>query len=203
MVWRVSSGRPGAWIGLNRAERDGRRREPVQWKGKAAVLGGGLAHDVSIRAWRRPPPRLAAACEASMTTMRAPQRGHGQGATRGASGAVIRLLLRVGGRRVGAEQCAGYCDVRGAVGVGEEPVVADAVEASGQHVQEKRRMNSCGSKPHRLPAVPARRCDSPSSGTRRRRRRLRRCGGSRSRPGGCNGKDRRSTCFGPANGALQ
>jgi hypothetical protein len=41
----------------------------------------------------------------------------------------IRLLLRVGGRRVGAEQRAGFCDVVSAVGVGEEPVVADCRSA--------------------------------------------------------------------------
>jgi hypothetical protein len=41
----------------------------------------------------------------------------------------IRLVLWVGGRRVGAEQCAGCCDVLGAIGAGEEPVVADAVTA--------------------------------------------------------------------------
>ena len=37
--------------------------EPAQRNGKAAALAGGLAHDVSIRAWGRPPPRLAAARE--------------------------------------------------------------------------------------------------------------------------------------------
>jgi hypothetical protein len=37
--------------------------------------------------------------------------------------------LRVGGRRSDVEECAGCRDVLGAVGVGEEPVVADAVEA--------------------------------------------------------------------------
>src|SRR5271169_6590251 len=46
-------------------------------------------------------------------------------------------LLRVGGRRVGADQCPGRRNVVGAVGVGEEPVVVDAVEALGQHVHEK------------------------------------------------------------------
>ena len=67
----------------------------------------------------------------------------------------IRLLLRVGGRRVGAEQCAGSRDVVGAVGVGEEPKVADAVEAPGQHVQEKAPDELVRVKPHRLPAARA------------------------------------------------
>ena len=40
----------------------------------------------------------------------------------------IRLLMWVGGRRVGAEQCAGRRDALGAVGVGEEPD-EDAIRA--------------------------------------------------------------------------
>ena len=35
------------------------------------------------------------------------------------------------------EQCAGGRDVLSAVGVGEEPVVANAVEALGQDMQQK------------------------------------------------------------------
>ena len=49
----------------------------------------------------------------------------------------IRLLLWVGGRRGDIAECAGRRDVLGAVGVGKEPVVADAVEAARQHVQEE------------------------------------------------------------------
>jgi hypothetical protein len=61
--------------------------EPAQWKGKAAG-GGSLAHDVSnlpgVGRHLGSQPRA----KTSMTTMRAPQRGHGQGATPGASGVV-------------------------------------------------------------------------------------------------------------------
>ena len=39
---------------------------------------------------------------------------------------------------------AGFRDVLGAVGVGEEPVVADAVEALGEQVHQDNLMNSCG-----------------------------------------------------------
>ena len=46
----------------------------------------------------------------------------------------IRLFLRLGGRRGDIEECAGHRDALGTVGGGEEPVVADAVEALGQHV---------------------------------------------------------------------
>src|SRR5215472_2492148 len=47
----------------------------------------------------------------------------------------VRLLLRVGSRRGDLEECTGPRNALGAVGGGKEPVVADAVEALGQHVQ--------------------------------------------------------------------
>jgi len=62
--------------------------EPVHRNEKVATLTGGLAHDVSIllgvgrhfgSQWR---PKT------SITIMRAPQRGHGQGSIRGVSGAI-------------------------------------------------------------------------------------------------------------------
>jgi hypothetical protein len=45
--------------------------------------------------------------------------------------------LRVGGGRSDVEECAGCRDVLGAVGVGKEPVVADAVEALGQDMHQE------------------------------------------------------------------
>ncbi len=59
--------------------------EPAQRDGKAAH-GESLAHDVSnpLGAGRRLGSQPRA--KTSMTIMRAPQRGHGQGAARGASG---------------------------------------------------------------------------------------------------------------------
>ena len=61
--------------------------EPARQNGDAAGRGGSPAHDVSTLpgvgrhlGWQ---PRA----KTSMTIMRAPQRGHGQGATLGASGA--------------------------------------------------------------------------------------------------------------------
>ena len=61
--------------------------ESAQWIGKAAAHGVSLAHDVSfvLGVGRHLGSQLRA--KTSMTIMRAPQRGHGQGATRGASGA--------------------------------------------------------------------------------------------------------------------
>ena len=87
-----------------------------------------MAHGVEP-ARRRPRPRLAAAREhldhdhAGAAT-RAWARQHAWRIRRD-----IPLLLWVGGRRVGAEQSAGFCDVVGAVGVGEEPIMADAMAA--------------------------------------------------------------------------
>src|SRR5689334_20085778 len=88
-----------------------------------------------------------------MTIMRAPQHGtwarqHTRGVRR-----KIRLLLRAGGRRGDLEECTGGGDVLGAVGRGKEPVVADAVEALGQHVQQEAPDELVRLKPHRLPAV--------------------------------------------------
>ena len=64
----------------------------------------------------------------------------------------IRLLSRLDSRRVGAEQCAGRCDALGAVGAGQEPVVADAMEAPGQYVQQESPDELMRMQPHRLPA---------------------------------------------------
>ena len=53
------------------------------------------------------------------------------------------------------EQCAGCRDVLSAVGVGEEPIVADAVEALGQHVHQEAPDKLVRVKPHGLPAARA------------------------------------------------
>jgi hypothetical protein len=68
--------------------------------------------------------------------MRAPQCGHGQGA----HARRVRLsgcFLRFDGRRVSTEQCAGRSDAVGAVGAGQETIVADAMEALGQPMQQE------------------------------------------------------------------
>src|SRR5271166_2014714 len=79
---------PGALIAVNRDERDRRQRGASATERERAALGGGLAHDVSIvlgvgrhLGWRPD-------ANTSITIMRAPQRGHGQGDRRGASGAI-------------------------------------------------------------------------------------------------------------------
>ena len=59
----------------------------------------------------------------SMMIMRAPQRGQVQGCTRGSSGAAACSFL---GSTFG-----------GTIAVGEEAIVADPVEALGQHVHQE------------------------------------------------------------------
>ena len=61
--------------------------EPAHRNGKAATLTGGLAHEVSILLGVGRQLGWQAGANTSMTIMCAPQRGHGQGTTRGASGA--------------------------------------------------------------------------------------------------------------------
>src|SRR5215470_13038137 len=53
------------------------------------------------------------------------------------------------------EQCAGCRDVLSAVGVGKEPIVANAVEALGQDVHQEAPDKLVRMKPHRLPAARA------------------------------------------------
>jgi hypothetical protein len=61
--------------------------EPAHRNGKAATSTGGLAHDVSILLGVGRHLGSQPRANTSMTIMRAPQRGHGQGSTRGLSGA--------------------------------------------------------------------------------------------------------------------
>jgi hypothetical protein len=63
--------------------------------------------------------------------------------------------LRVGCRRGDIEQYAGCCDALSAGGIGKEAIVADAVEALGQHVEQKAPDELVRVKPHRLPAARA------------------------------------------------
>ena len=46
-------------------------------------------------------------------------------------------VVRLGQARWHGEQLAGACDVGGAIAVGEQSVVADAVQAPGQHVRQE------------------------------------------------------------------
>ena len=76
----------GLLIGVNVPGKIAAGVEPVHRNEKMAKLTGGLAHDVStllgVGRHLGSQPRA----KASITIMRAPHRGHGQGGTRGASG---------------------------------------------------------------------------------------------------------------------
>ena len=61
--------------------------EPAHWNGKAGTLTGGLAHDVSILISVGRQLGWQPGAKVSMTIMRAPQHGHGQGSTRSVLGA--------------------------------------------------------------------------------------------------------------------
>ena len=62
--------------------------EPAQRSGKVPPGGGSPAHDVSNLSGVGRQLGSQPRAKTSMTIMRAPQRGHGQGATRDASGVV-------------------------------------------------------------------------------------------------------------------
>jgi hypothetical protein len=68
--------------------------EPAHRNGKAATSTGGLAHDVSILIGVGRHLGSQPRANTSMTIMRAPQRGHGQGSTRGLSGATSGCFWR-------------------------------------------------------------------------------------------------------------
>src|SRR6202008_3152870 len=61
--------------------------EPGQGTGKAATVTTGLVHDESILLGVGRHCGSQPGAKVSMTIMRAPQRGHGQGSTRSVSGA--------------------------------------------------------------------------------------------------------------------
>ena len=87
-----------------------------------------------------------------MMIIRPPQHGHGCGSTR-------RLAWRCGLGGLGLlwrrhrEQLASACDVGGAVAVGEQPIVSDAMEALGQHVDQEATDELVGRQRHRLVAA--------------------------------------------------
>jgi hypothetical protein len=59
---------------------------PAHWNEKGVTLTGGLAHDVSILLGAGRHLGSQPRAKTSITIMRAPQRGHGQGSARGVSG---------------------------------------------------------------------------------------------------------------------
>jgi hypothetical protein len=96
--------------------------EPARRNGKVATLTIGLGHDVSTVLGIGRQLGSQARANTSITIMRAPQRGHGQGSTRRASGVISGCFCGSAGGRDDMEQCAGCRDVLSAVGVGKEPL---------------------------------------------------------------------------------
>src|SRR5262245_65003663 len=94
------------------------------------------------------------AAKTSMTIIRPPQRGQGQGRTRGSSAAAAFSCSGSTTRdaRGSTEQLACACDVGGTMGAGEQAIMADTVEAFGQHVREESPDELVGVQCHRLPA---------------------------------------------------
>ena len=99
-----------------------------------------------------PEPRLAARLEGldddhASAAARANVRLLVLAATIGAIAAPARR-----GRVGYAEEPAGQCDIVGAIGVGEEAVVADAMEPTGQHMDQEAADELVGVERHQLVA---------------------------------------------------
>ena len=88
-----------------------------------------------------------------MMIMRPPQQGHGRGSTRGSSSAAVSGVSGCCGAGRHGEQLARPRDVGGAVAAGEQPVVADAMEALGQHVHQEAPDELVRGQRHRLVAA--------------------------------------------------
>ena len=88
-----------------------------------------------------------------MMIMRPPQQGHGCERVR------LVAIIAIGSLALGllayGEQFAGARDVVGAGGLGEQAVVADAVEAVGQDVDQEAADELVGGERHHLVAVAA------------------------------------------------
>lgn len=72
----------------------------------------------------------------------------------GVAGERIRLVRGRFGHRL-MQQFANLCDMDLAVGVGEQSIVADAMKAGGQYVQQKAAHELVGTQGHRFVARPA------------------------------------------------
>ena len=124
--------------------------------------------------------------------IRPPQHGHGgrQSSGRGGIGIAASAAFGLGLGR--GEKFAGARDVGLAAGAGEQPVVADAVEALRQDVEQEAPDELARIERHGAVALAARCGGSPCSGRSRRPRRARSAGCWRWRRGGCSATDRRA-----------
>jgi hypothetical protein len=72
-----------------------------------------------------------------MMIMRQPQQRHGRGRTWGSSAAAVSDVSACCGRDGTASSWRRPCDVGGAMAVGEQSLVADAMQILGQHVRQE------------------------------------------------------------------
>src|SRR6516162_3861650 len=93
----------------------------------------------------------------SMMIMRPPQQRHGRGSTRGPSAAAVSNVLAGFERDGTASNSRARAMLGGAIAIGEQSVVADAVQALGQHVRQKAANELVGWQGHGL--VPVRALD--------------------------------------------
>jgi len=142
---------PGALIAMKRVERDRVQRGTGVDGAEGARRTSGLM---------RCRTRLGPAATSTRSRVRTP-RSRSWGRRNGGMGRAARVApparyptAAVDRRQAGdIKERAGRCDVLGAVRVGEEPIVADAVEAVRQHVQMKAADELVQVKPHCRPAV--------------------------------------------------
>src|SRR3954466_13187205 len=96
-----------------------------------------LAHDVSILAGAGRHLGSQPRANTSMTIMRAPQQGHGDGSTRGLSGATSGCFCASAAGATTPSSAGAVAMLSARLADAKSPVVADAVEALGQHVDEE------------------------------------------------------------------
>ena len=144
-------------MGRNKTSGNVPGRRPVCETGGFAASNPSRRHDVSILIgvgagvgrYVGSQPRA----KTSMMIMRAPQRGQGHGSTRGSSGGGDVVVVEPDDDAARSEQFACAGDVGGTVAVGEQAVVADAVEALGQHVDQEAADELVSGERHGLPPV--------------------------------------------------
>src|ERR1700751_2904449 len=127
------------------------------------MLTVGLSHDVStllgIERQLGSQPRA----NTSIMIIRAPQRGHGQGSTRRASGVISGCFCRsAGGTIWSSARAVAMFSAR--LVVGKEPMVPDAVEAFGQHVHHEAPDKLVRVKPRRKRRSGPNNCRTPRRG---------------------------------------
>ena len=99
-----------------------------------------------------------------MIVMWPPQQGHGGGSWLGAIWPLSTLSSRSAGAEGASSSLATECEFVGAMAVGEEAVMANAMETVWQYVKQEVAHELTDFDPHDLALVMAHSPDSPSSG---------------------------------------